>query len=104
MADRVAIRQEFASDSSERIILIAMTQTMSSSVNELVAANHAIFMSPPISRVDYEQACGRLDRIGQRNPVTFWEPIANGTVETITYQSHSAKASLSDAILDWLRA
>ena len=97
--DRIAIRQRFGSESSERIVLVAQIKTLSLAVNELVTASHAIFASLSQQRDDYVQARDRLNRIGQERPVTFWHALAPGTIDGVILDSHRDRTDLESAVL-----
>lgn len=97
--ERAAIRKRFGSSDPSRIVLIAQIKTMSLAVNELVTASHAVFGSLSQQRDDLIQAMARLDRQGQRNPVTFWYALAKGTVDTVIMQSHRDRTDLESAML-----
>lgn len=97
--DRARIRKRFGSSDPTRIVLIAQTRTLSLAVNELVTASHAIFASLSQQRDDDEQAIARLDRQGQRRPVTIWRAIAPGTVDEVILGSHRDRTNLESAML-----
>lgn len=104
--DRLAIRQRFAdvSGNPERTILVAQARTMSLSVNELVTAQHAVFVSLSERRDDWVQARGRLDRNGQKGQhVTFWNVIVPDTVDEIMLDKHRDRGDLEKALLDHIR-
>ncbi len=100
-AERIAIRRRFGDTTGRpgRIVLVAQIVTMSLSVNELVAASHAVFASLSTQRDQFEQAKDRLNRIGQTAPVTFWLPLAPHTVDEVIYEAHKQRRSLEAAIL-----
>lgn len=101
--ERMAMRHRFGSDDPARIVMIAQIKTMSLAVNELVTANHAIFGSLSQQRDDLIQARDRLNRIGQKRPVTFWYALAPGTVDTVIMEAHDNRTSLEDAMLKHIR-
>ena len=56
-------------------------------INDFVKTNIAIFFSPPENYIDFEQAKGRIDRIGQtKQPVYYYLQVA-GNVEPDIYRS-----------------
>ena len=56
-------------------------------INDFAKTNIAIFFSPPENYIDFEQAKGRIDRIGQtKQPVYYYLQIA-GSVEPAIYRS-----------------
>jgi hypothetical protein len=103
--DRLAIRQRFAdvSGNPQRTILVAQARTMSLSVNELVTAQHAIYGSYSEQRADWVQSRGRLDRNGQKLPVTFWNVFAPGLIGEIMRDRHRDRGDLEKALLDHVR-
>ena len=68
-------------------------------MNELVTANNAIFASLSQQRDDLIQARDRLNRIGQKRKMTFWFPLARGTVDEVIYRSHEDRTNLEAAVL-----
>lgn len=56
-------------------------------INDFVKTNIAIFFSPPENHIDFEQAKGRIDRIGQtKQPVYYYLQIMN-SVEPAIYKA-----------------
>ena len=56
-------------------------------INDFAKTNIAIFLSPPENHIDFEQAKGRIDRIGQtKQPVYYYLQIINN-VEPAIYKS-----------------
>ena len=97
--ERLRLRARFGSDAPERIVMIAQIRTMNLGVNELVTANHAIFGSLSQQRDDLIQARDRLNRIGQTRPVTFWYPMAPGTIDEVIFGAHETRTNLEAAVL-----
>jgi SNF2 family DNA or RNA helicase len=102
-SDRIKMREQFGSDSKDRFIMVAQIKTMSLAVNELVTASHAIFGSLSQQRDDLIQGMDRLNRIGQTRPVTFWFPLAPGTVYEVILTSHKQRGDLEAAMLKHIR-
>jgi hypothetical protein len=105
--ERRDIRNRFGgskADLSKPMILVAQMRTMSLSVNELVTANHALFLSLSERRDDFVQAKDRLDRIGQKRPVTFWHFQVPGSVDEVIYAAHQDRQDAETAMLDYLKA
>lgn len=102
-SERLSIRRRFGSKAPERIILIAQIRTISLSVNELVTASNAIFASLSLQRDDLVQARDRLNRIGQTQKMTFWFPLARGTVDEVIYKSHQSRTSLEKTLLEHIQ-
>lgn len=97
--ERLRIRKRFGSSDPARIILLAQIKTISLAVNELVTANNAIFASLSQQRDDLIQARDRLNRIGQTRKMTFWFPLARGTIDEVIYKSHEGRTNLEEAVL-----
>lgn len=97
--ERLRLRKRFGSDNPQRMVMIAQIKTMSLAVNELVTASHAVYGSLSQQRDDYVQSRDRLNRIGQKNPVTFWYAVAPGTVDAVILQSHEDRSDLETAML-----
>jgi SNF2 family DNA or RNA helicase len=97
--ERLRMRREFGSASGRRIIMLAQARTMSIAVNELVSSSHAVFGSLSERRDDYVQARDRLNRIGQKLPVTFWHVLGRGTVDEVMLGAHRTGTSLEEAVL-----
>lgn len=105
--ERLAIRQRFkdVSGNPEPTVLVAQARTMSLSVNELVTAQNAIFVSLSERRDDWVQARGRLDRNGQvGNHVTFWNIIVPDSVDEVMLQRHKDRGDMEKALLDHIKA
>jgi SNF2 family DNA or RNA helicase len=67
-------------------------------------ASYAVFYSVGFSLSDYEQAVSRLDRPGQKNPVTVVNLVARGTVDEAVFGSIGAKGNVVEGVLDYLRS
>lgn len=100
---RQAYRQRFGSAESQRMIMVAQIKTVSVAINELVTASHAIFGSLSQQRDDLVQAKARLDRVGQTKPITFWFPMALGTVDEVIFKSHQERTDLEAAMLQHIQ-
>lgn len=71
----------------EDCIAIVNIQAGSAGLNDFIKTNIGIFFSPPENYIDFTQAKGRLDRIGQmKQPVYYYLQIA-GSVEPQIYKS-----------------
>jgi SNF2 family DNA or RNA helicase len=60
----------------------------------------AIFYSSDFSLIHWEQAKGRLDRVGQREPVTFYHLHARNTVDSLIFQALKDKKDLERMVMD----
>lgn len=72
-------------------------------LNDFANTNIAIFFSPPENHIDFEQAKGRIDRIGQtKQPVYYYLQIMN-SVELAIYRSLKEGKDFDDKMFnDWL--
>jgi len=66
-------------------------------------ASYCVFYSVGFSLSDYEQAVARLDRPGQKNPVTVTNLVARGTVDEAVFGSIGSKGNVVEGVLDYLR-
>lgn len=97
-------RQRYAfRDHDGPAVFVAQMRTMSLAVNELVVASECIFFSMSERRDDYEQARDRLNRIGQRNAMTFYFLIAPDTIDEVLLKAHRDKMDLEETILTYAR-
>lgn len=102
-AQRLAHRTTFGSDSGEKLILIAQARTISLGVNELVSSAYGIFLSLTQQRDDLVQAMARLDRQGQKRPVSLYFLVGRGTIDEVILRSHRDKTDLETAVLTHLK-
>lgn len=73
--------------SYENCIAIVNIVAGGAGINDFTKTNIAIFFSPPENYIDFEQAKGRIDRIGQtKQPVYYYLQIA-GSVEPQIFKS-----------------
>lgn len=71
----------------ENCIAIVNVVAGGAGINDFAKTNIAIFFSPPENHIDFEQAKGRIDRIGQtKQPVYYYLQIA-GSVEPQIYKT-----------------
>lgn len=97
-------RARFVKRDETKRVIVAQWRTMSTGVNELVTASHAVFMSLPETRADYIQARGRLERPGQTgDKICFHILMGQGTIDEVIYKSHLQKTSLEESLLTYLR-
>src|SRR5690606_10944356 len=102
-AERERLRKRFGRGEDARMILVAQMRTLSLAVNELVTASHAVFTSLSERRDDFVQARDRLNRIGQKRPVTFWNVSVPRSVDEVIHTAHRERKSVEDARLDHVR-
>ena len=68
-------------------VAIVNIQAGSAGLNDFVSTNIGIFFGPPENYIDFTQAKGRIDRIGQtKQPVYYYLQIA-GSVEPQIYKT-----------------
>lgn len=60
----------------------------------------AIFYSTDYSLIHWSQARGRLDRSGQRQPVTFYHLHVRGTVDNMVFTALKEKKNLEKMVMD----
>ena len=72
-------------------------------LNNFIKTNIAIFFSPPENHIDFEQAKGRIDRIGQtKQPVYYYLQIMN-SVEPAIYRALKDGQDFDDKMFNsWL--
>ncbi len=65
----------------------------------LTAANTVFLLDPWWNPAVEDQATDRAHRIGQKEPVTVYRLVAQGTIEEAIYELHAEKRSLLDGVL-----
>jgi SNF2 family DNA or RNA helicase len=80
-------------------ILIVQIKTGSASIN-LTAASVAIFYSWSSSYIDVAQAKARLDRIGQKSPVTIYFLVSKNTVDDLSLEVLKKREKMSKNLLN----
>lgn len=72
-------------------------------LNDFATTNIAVFFSPPENHIDFEQAKGRIDRIGQtKQPVYYYLQIMN-SVEPAIYRNLKEGKDFDDRMFEeWL--
>lgn len=79
-------------------IFVAQKRTVSLAINEFVVASYGHFYSYSQLRDDFIQAIDRLDRQGQRNPVTFYHYIVPKSIDQAILESHLEKGRLEAVV------
>ena len=101
LSGRVNELREWQDDTGGSVIGI---QIQSGGVGvDATRASYGIFYSVGFSLSDYEQAVARLDRPGQKNPVTIYNLVARGTVDEAVFGSIGSKGNVVEGVLDYLR-
>lgn len=74
-------------------------------INDFAKTNIAIFFSPPENYIDFTQAKGRIDRIGQtKQPVYYYLQVA-GSVEPMIYRALKEGKDFDERLFeDWMEA
>ena len=89
----------FRDQSDTRIILIQIAA--GEALDGLQhACSHGIFYSTDYSWDHYVQARGRLDRIGQDTPITFYHLHIVATIDKLVYQALRQKKNLEKLVMD----
>jgi SNF2 family DNA or RNA helicase len=65
----------------------------------LTAANTVFLLDPWWNPAVEDQATDRAHRIGQKEPVTVYRLVSQGTIEEAIYELHAEKRSLLDGVL-----
>ena len=87
----------------ENTIAIVNVVAGGAGLNDFAKTNIAIFFSPPENHIDFEQAKGRIDRIGQtKQPVYYYLQIMN-SVEPQIYRALKDGQDFDDRMFEsWL--
>lgn len=87
----------------ENCIAIVNVVAGGAGLNDFAKTNIAVFFSPPENHIDFEQAKGRIDRIGQtKQPVYYYLQIMN-SVEPAIYRNLKDGKDFDDRMFeDWL--
>jgi SNF2 family DNA or RNA helicase len=81
-------------------VAIINVQAGSAGLNDFIKTNIAIFFSPPENYIDFTQAKGRIDRIGQtKQPVYYYLQIV-GSVEPAIYKTLAEGKSFDQRLFD----
>lgn len=87
----------------ENCVAIVNVVAGGAGLNDFAKTNIAIFFSPPENHIDFEQAKGRIDRIGQtKQPVYYYLQIMN-SVEPQIYRALQEGKDFDDRMFEsWL--
>lgn len=80
-------------------VLLATTQKMGTGLT-LTEASYVIFLDMPWNAVDYDQAWGRVHRIGCKHPVFVYNLMCQGTIDMAIARVVYRKGALSKFIVD----
>ncbi len=97
--ERKAIVQRFARGDSPSalVIQIAAAEALDGLQTN---CSYGIFYSCDYSLIHWNQARGRLDRVGQREPVTFYHLHARGTVDGFILEALEGKKDIERMVMD----
>lgn len=70
---------------------------------DLTRSNYCCFYSIGFSLGDYEQALARVDRPGQKKPVTYYHLVATNTADEYVYRALRNRKNLVEAVVDSLK-
>jgi len=96
MKDRGEIVEQFQDDEDTRVF-VAQIQSAGLGIT-LTSADTAVFFSTGWSLAEYQQARGRIHRIGQKNKVTYLHLVADDTVDCIVTSSLRSKQDIADLV------
>ena len=89
----------------ENTVAIVNVVAGGAGINDFVKTNIAIFFSPPENYIDFTQAKGRIDRIGQtKQPVYYYLQMA-GSVEPAIYNALKDGKNFDERLFEtWMEA
>ncbi len=96
--DRNILEETFRQDPSYGIVII-QASTGAEGL-DFTVADTAIFYSPFFSFIQYEQACARIHRIGQKNTCYYINLVMEGTIDEKIVELIKGHSSLSKRLLD----
>lgn len=94
---RRQIVRDFSTGSSVLVIQIAAAEALDGLQDN---CSYGIFYSTDFSLIHWNQARGRLDRVGQRNPVTFYHLQCKRTVDSLILQALKDKKNIERMVMD----
>jgi SWI/SNF-related matrix-associated actin-dependent regulator 1 of chromatin subfamily A len=96
--ERHGLAQKFQTDPNTRLFI--GTPRAAGVGIDLFAANNVAFVEFPWTPGELEQAEDRTHRIGQKNSVTTWHLMAEGTIDESIISTISGKKKVIDRLLD----
>lgn len=103
-SERERVLKEFASDVSERMVLVAQIDTVNSGTNALVGASHALYLSLTNRGEVWQQSLARLHRPGQKGEKVVAHVLQGaGTIDCLMLESLEGRADAERALLDHIR-
>ncbi len=91
--------EDFVASDKPEILLIQISAGESIDGIQRACSN-AIFYSTDYSWDHFKQAQGRLARVGQKTPVTFWHLHMIASVDKLVYRSLKTKQNLEKMVMD----
>ena len=86
--------KKFLENVDKKIIVISLQSGGTGLDGLQKVCNHVIFAEPPLTPVDFEQATGRLRRVGQDKPVKVFLLYAKNTIQESLYEALNNKQSI----------
>ena len=84
-------------------IILCQYLAASTGINNLVKSAYMVFYSLPFSVVDYRQAKGRIDRIGQTRKPMYIHMVMNGTLEEQVYKNLQAGVDFDEEMFSKIK-
>lgn len=94
---RRAAIQDFGRDRSAIVVQVAAAEALDGLQD---TCSYGVFYSTDYSLIHWNQARGRLDRVGQKEPVTFYHLQATGTVDSLILQALKDKKDVEKIVMD----
>lgn len=85
-------------EAHKRLLFVAQIDTGAEGIS-LVAASEAVFYSHNYNYAQFDQACARLHRIGQKRAVTYYHFIARDSVDEAVWLALRSKRDLAKLVL-----
>lgn len=96
-ADRRKSVAKFGRDRSCMVIQVGAAEALDGLQN---TCSYGVFYSSDFSLIHWSQARGRLDRVGQSKPVTFYHLHCKGTVDREIHEALKAKKDIERLVMD----
>lgn len=92
-------RIAYFEEANEPCVFLAQISTGSLGIT-LTAASEAIFYSHTYNYAEFEQACDRLHRIGQKRPCTYYHLVAKDTVDETVWLALQTKRDVAKLVME----
>lgn len=93
-----AVRQFIESDKLDPMVIQIAAGESLDGLQEV--CSNIVFFSTDYSLDHYTQARGRIERAGQKDPITFWHLHCIGTVDKLVYRALRQKKDLERMVMD----